>query len=69
MLVVGCGWGVLLLFVCDGSGCGVQDGKTIASGSDDKSIMCVCVFVVGLLCRQSRQGERSEGVCGRRRKA
>ena len=22
----------------------------------------VCVFVVGLLCRQSRQGERSEGV-------
>ena len=38
----------------------MQDGKTIASGSDDESIRCV--LVVGLLCRQSRQGERSEGV-------
>ena len=38
----------------------MQDGKTIASGSDDNSIRCV--LVVGLLCRQSRQGERSEGV-------
>ena len=58
LLVVGCG--CCCFFVCDGSGCGVQDGKTIASGSLDKSIRCV--LVVGLLCRQSRQGERSEGV-------
>ena len=45
VMCVGC-WlwvGCLLLFVCDGSGCGVQDGKTIASGSGDKSIRCVCV--------------------------
>ena len=35
---------MLLLFVCDGSGCGVQDGKTIASGSFDKSIRCVCLL-------------------------